>query len=189
MVSRRRPGVRSLLFAIVLAAPLGCASSPAPPAAAQPAAGPAGAPGATGRMSECKALVQLVNAGVQRVDSRLTRTKDPTDELRATATAVEELVNEIGRLRLSEPQLVRLAHDYQSMARALASGTRELAGAVAQADEDEKARARETIKAAVAQEDPIVDQINVFCSGSPGREAPQGPTPEPDPRDVERHET
>jgi hypothetical protein len=189
MASRSRPGVRSLLIALVLLAPMGCASSPPPAASSQPGAGAAASGGAPGKVSECTALVRLVNAGVQRVDSRLARTSDPTEELDATASAVEDLAKEIGRLPLREPQLLRLASDYQSMARALASGTRDLVGAVRQGDEGEKARAKETIKAAVAQEPPIVDQINVFCSGSPGRD-PELPVPvEADPGDVERHET
>ncbi|MEJ7734999.1 MAG: hypothetical protein WKG00_38145 [Polyangiaceae bacterium] len=172
----------------MLLAPAGCASSP-PPAASPPAAGAAAGRGDVGKVSECRALVRLVNAGVQRADSRLARTSDPSDELRATASAVEELADEIERLPLKQPQLVRLAGDYKSMARALASGTRELAGAVGKGDPEERARAKETIQAAVAQEPPIVDQINVFCSGSPGPD-PEVPAPaEPDPTDVERHET
>lgn len=174
-------------FAIVLAVPLaGCGSSQKPEAATPK---PPAASAPTGAAAECKALVELVNSGVQRVDSKLSATADPAEELRATAVAVDELVVQIGKLPLHEPQLKRLASDYQSMARALASGTRDLAGGVREGDRDLVARAQETIKAAVAQEDPIVDQINVFCTGSPGSE-PAEPRRQPSqPDDTQRHET
>lgn len=139
------------------------------------------------KLTECNALVGVINAGMVSLEKAPKNDKDPTGiaDLRAMAAGMDRIASEAAAVQLTLPELKKLRDDYQKMAKEIARAERELATAAEErsaarasageapseaalkAVEDRynarRSAADSAIEAAVKQEDPLVDRINKFC--------------------------
>jgi hypothetical protein len=117
------------------------------------------------RITECNAMVHLINDGVSTVEKLPKNETDPSgvSDLRAMAEAMDKVATDAGNVQLTLPELKKLRDDYQKMAKDIAKAERELAASALDKDTTKRNAAAATLDAAVKQEDPLVDQINKFC--------------------------
>jgi hypothetical protein len=117
------------------------------------------------RITECNAMVHLINDGVSAVEKLPKNETDPSgvSDLRAMAEAMDKVAADAGNVQLTLPELKKLRDDYQKMAKDIAKAERELAASAQDKDAAKRNAAAATLDAAVKQEDPLVDQINKFC--------------------------
>ena len=119
------------------------------------------------RPRQCKALVDIINATVERVGSA-PGGGDPDARLRRMAEQMDQSGDAMSRLRLTVPELAELAAEYRSMASGIAAAAREVVSAGA--EEWNVARnvaADEALERAVQAEAPLVERINAFCQAEP----------------------
>jgi hypothetical protein len=117
------------------------------------------------KITECNAMVQVINAGVVSLEKAPKNEADPTGvaDLRAMADAMDKVSTDAGAVQLTLPELKKLRDEYQRMAKDIGKAERELATAAQERDATRRGAAESTLDAAVKQEDPLVDQINKFC--------------------------
>jgi len=128
------------------------------------------------KITECNALVAVINTGVVGLEKAPKNEADPSgvSDLKAMATSMDGVAAETASVQLTITELKKLRDEYQKMAKDIAKAERELASAAqeqsAAGDPDKRAQAvarrnaaEQTLDAAVKQEDPLVDQINKFC--------------------------
>ena len=146
-MSRRRAGVFGFVVACV--APLAV-----------------GGCGEHKKVTECNALVGVVNAGIEKVQKVTTGAADAgtvAGDLRAVADTLDETAAAVGNVSLSIGDLQGFANDYASVAKAVAGAARAVAAAGEKADEAAMQTAQVELDAAVRREDPLVEAINGFC--------------------------
>jgi len=117
------------------------------------------------KITECNAMVQVINAGVVNLEKAPKSDADPTgvSGLRAMADALDKVAADAGSVQLTLPELKKMRDEYQRIAKDIAKAERELAAAAQDKDGARRTAAESTLDAAVKQEDPLVDQINKFC--------------------------
>jgi hypothetical protein len=117
------------------------------------------------KITECNAIVQVINAGVVSLEKAPKNEADPTgvSDLRAMADAMDKIAADAQVIQLTLPELKKLRDDYQKMAKEIAKAERELASAAQDRDAARRGTAESTLDLAVKQEDPLVDQINKYC--------------------------
>jgi hypothetical protein len=117
------------------------------------------------KITECNAVVQVINAGVVSLEKAPKNEADPTgvSDLRAMADAMDKIAADAQNIPLTLPELKKLRDDYHKMAKDIAKAERELASAAQDRDATRRATAESTLDLAVKQEDPLVDQINKYC--------------------------
>lgn len=117
------------------------------------------------KISECNALVQVINAGITGLEKAPKNEGDPTgvSDLQAMAESMDKVANDAKAVPLTLPEIKKLSADYQKMARDIAKAERDLADAAKAKDAPRRAAAEAALEAAVKQEDPLVDNINKFC--------------------------
>jgi hypothetical protein len=117
------------------------------------------------KISECNALIEVINKGVQSLEKGQKAGADPTGvaDLKAMAESMDKVAADAAAVKLTIPELQKFSSDYQGMAKEVAKAARDMAGA-AEAKEPDKINAAQTsMEKAVKQEDPLVDGINKFC--------------------------
>lgn len=119
------------------------------------------------KLTECNALVQVINTGVVSLEKAPKNEADPSgiSDLRAMADAMDKVGAEAASVQLTTPELKKLRDEYHKMAKDIAKAERELASAAQERDTARRSTAEGTLDAAVKQEDPLVDQINKYCQG------------------------
>jgi lipopolysaccharide export system protein LptC len=117
------------------------------------------------KITECNAVVQVINAGVVSLEKAPKNEADPSgvSDLKAMADAMDKVAADAAAVQLTLPKLTRLRDDYHKMAKDIAKAERDLASAAQDRDAARRKDAEATLDAAVKQEDPLVDQINQFC--------------------------
>ncbi|WP_437783964.1 hypothetical protein [Sorangium sp. So ce1097] len=117
------------------------------------------------KVSECNALIEVINKGVQSIEKG---TKAGTDqggssELKAMADAMDKVAADAAQVKLTTQELQKFSSEYQAMAKDVAKAARDLATAADANDAEKSNAAQAAIEKAIKQEDPLVDNINKFC--------------------------
>jgi hypothetical protein len=117
------------------------------------------------KITECNALVSVINTGVVNLEKAPKTEADPSGvtDLRAMADAMDKVAADAGAVQLTIPEVKRLRDEYQKMAKDIAKAERELAAAAQERDAARRTAAEGALDTAVKQEDPLVDQINKIC--------------------------
>jgi hypothetical protein len=117
------------------------------------------------KLTECNALITVINSGVQAIEKTPKAEADPTgvSDLKAMAEAMEKVASATGNVSLSIPELRKFSVDYQKMVKDIARAERDLAVAAQERDQPKRSVAEAALEAAVKQEDPLVDTINKYC--------------------------
>jgi hypothetical protein len=117
------------------------------------------------KITECNALVSVINTGVVNLEKAPKTEADPSGvtDLRTMAEAMDKVAADAGAVQLTIPEVKRLRDEYQKMAKDIAKAERELAAAAQERDAARRTVAEGALDAAVKQEDPLVDQINKTC--------------------------
>ena len=176
-----RRAIGRLFVALACSFLAGCASSSGEGSAAPP---PKAATSKPSAQTECTTLIDVLNAGVERVQKMsLTGASAgaAADELVAMAKALDELALETARLDIKSPDLARMSADYQSTTRKLAEAARDMAAAVKAHDERALEDAHQKLVRAKAAEHPLVESINHYCETGEVR-PPRDPEPEVNPQ-------
>jgi len=119
------------------------------------------------KKNECGTLVSVINAGLEQLENgQQQRKNDPTGtvELRAMAAVMDQAAVSTAKLSLATPELKSLANRYEAMSKDIAKNARELADAAEKKDLDKLGKAQNALNDALKLEDPIVDDLNKFCS-------------------------
>lgn len=124
--------------------------------------------GSSPKVKECTAFVGVINTGVEKVQKLITASPDASggsavEELRTLADEMDTVAQQAEAASLTLPELKKYSGDYQAMAREVAAAARDLATAVDNVDSEKMKSAQDRIVAAVAKEDPLVEEINRFC--------------------------
>lgn len=119
------------------------------------------------KITECNALVQVINTGVVSLEKAPRNENDPTgvSDLKSMADAMDKVASDAQNVQLTLPELKKYRDEYQKMAKDIARAERELAAAAEGRDQTRRSAAEGTLDTAVKQEDPLVDQINKYCQG------------------------
>jgi hypothetical protein len=117
------------------------------------------------KIAECNALVQVINAGVVKLEKAPKNEADPSgvSDLRGMADAMDKVAADAAGVELTLPDLKKMRDDYQRMAKDIARAERDLAAAAQDRDAARRAAAETALDGAVKQEDPLVDSINKYC--------------------------
>jgi hypothetical protein len=117
------------------------------------------------KISECNAMVQVINSGVVSLEKAPRNEADPSgvSDLRVMADAMDKVAVEASSVQLTLPELKKLRDEYQKMVKDIARAERELASAAQEKDQARRSAADTALDVAVKQEDPLVDQINKYC--------------------------
>jgi Skp family chaperone for outer membrane proteins len=119
------------------------------------------------KITECNAMVQVINAGVVSLEKPAKNEADAGvgADLRAMADAMDKVAADAGSVQLTLPELKKLRDQYQKMAKDIAKAERELATIAQEHDTARRSAADSALDTAVKEEDPLVDQINKYCQG------------------------
>jgi hypothetical protein len=122
----------------------------------------------TKKITECNNLVNQINAGVASLEKGAKQGGDPNDVagLKAMAEAMDKVAGDTAKVEVSIPELKKFSTDYQGMTKEVAKAFRDMAAAAEAKDMDKINAAQQALDKAVKQEDPLVENINKFCSGS-----------------------
>ncbi|MCC6558955.1 MAG: hypothetical protein IT372_39005 [Polyangiaceae bacterium] len=117
------------------------------------------------KISECNALIEVINKGVQSLEKGQKAGNDPSgvSDLKSMADAMEKVAADASAVKLTIPELTKYSADYQTMAKEVAKAARDMAAAAEAKDPDKINTAQAAMEKAVKQEDPLVDSINKFC--------------------------
>lgn len=117
------------------------------------------------KISECNALIEVINRGVQSLEKGQKAGSDPTvaADLKAMADAMDKVAADASQVKLTIPELTKYSTEYQSMAKEVAKAARDMSAAAEAKDPEKINAAQAAMEKAVKQEDPLVDGINKFC--------------------------
>jgi hypothetical protein len=117
------------------------------------------------KISECNALIEVINKGVQSLEKGPKAGADPSGvgDLKSMADAMDKVAGDAAAVKLTIPELQKYSTDYQTMAKEVAKAARDMATAAEAKDPDKINAAQANMEKAVKQEDPLVDSINKFC--------------------------
>lgn len=117
------------------------------------------------KVTQCNALVQVLNTGAQSLEKAEKSSADPESaaSLRAVADAMEKTAADAEKAPVSLPELKKYSADYQAMAREVAKSAREMADAAEKKDSEKVAQANAALEKAAKQEEPIIEGLNKFC--------------------------
>lgn len=108
-----------------------------------------------------------INTGLTALENgRQQQKNDPTKtfELRAMADSLEETAKKTKDLSLATPELKALAQRYEAMTLQIAKDARGVAEAYEKNDVARLTKAQTTLNETLKLEDPIIDDLNKFCS-------------------------
>jgi hypothetical protein len=122
----------------------------------------------TKKITECNNLVNQINAGVASLEKGAKPSGDSNDVagLKSMADAMDKVASDTSKVEVTIPELKKFSSDYQTMTKEVAKAFRDMATAAEAKDMDKINAAQQALDKAVKQEDPLVDSINKFCSGS-----------------------
>lgn len=114
-----------------------------------------------GKITQCNALIGVINKGVKNIDGN----KGPADAsgLKTVADTMDQIAAEAAQVKLSVAELQKFSTDYQGMAREVATAARAMAGALDAKDSGNVSNAQTAMEKAVKQEDALIEGINSFC--------------------------
>ncbi|WP_437602218.1 hypothetical protein [Sorangium sp. So ce590] len=117
------------------------------------------------KVSECNALIEVINKGVQSIEKGTKTGADQggSSELKTMAEAMDKVAADAAQVKLTTPELQKFSGEYQAMAKEVAKAARDLATAADANDAEKSNTAQAAIEKAIKQEDPLVDNINKFC--------------------------
>jgi hypothetical protein len=117
------------------------------------------------KITECNALIEVINKGVQSLEKGQKASSDPSgvNDLKAMADAMDKVAVDAAGVKLTTPELQKYSTDYQNMAKEVGKAARDMAAAAEAKDPDKITAAQASMEKAVKQEDPLVDSINKFC--------------------------
>lgn len=126
--------------------------------------GPAAGAQDTELERECDALISIINAGVERLETD-PDDGDPVAEIHQMAETMRDVSRQVAALDLETPELSARADDYARMASQTADAADEVAAAAESGDVARVTEAQRGLEEAVLGEDELVDRINALCPG------------------------
>jgi DNA repair ATPase RecN len=117
------------------------------------------------KITECNAMVQVINSGMASIEKVPKNEADPSgvSSLRALAEALDKVAADAGAVQITLPELKKMRDEYQRIAKDIAKGERELATAAQERDKTRRDAAEAALDAVVKEENPLVEQINKYC--------------------------
>ncbi|HVK70738.1 MAG TPA: hypothetical protein VM694_40060 [Polyangium sp.] len=126
--------------------------------------------GENNKVKECNAVIEVINGGMQKLNTSQNETKDASgpEQLRAMAGVMDSVDQDIEAVPVTQPELVRKVADYQDMVRTTAKAARDLARAIEAKDVRGANASTAALGRAVKRESPLVDDINAYCQSGTG---------------------
>lgn len=117
------------------------------------------------KVTECNALVDVLNKGAKDIHERtnaITSKPEAIAEYKALADSAEKVADEAAKVDIKNPELKKLASDYETALREFAKAAREIASAEAK-DIAKMNAAANAIEKVGKEEEQLVGDINKFC--------------------------
>ncbi len=117
------------------------------------------------KISECNALVGVLNTGAQDIHARtnaITSKPEAIAEYKALAEAAEKVAESASKVEVRSPELKKLSSDYQTTMREFAKAARDIAASEAK-DISKMNAAANAIEKVGKEEEQLVADINKFC--------------------------
>lgn len=117
------------------------------------------------KITECNALVGVLNTGAQDIHARtnaITSKPEAIAEYKALAEAAEKVAENASKVEVRSPELKKLSSDYQTTMREFAKAARDIAAAEAK-DISKMNAAANAIEKVGKEEEQLVADINKFC--------------------------
>lgn len=117
------------------------------------------------KVEECNLLAGVINDGLDKLEARPAPAGESNGvaELTSLAEAMDQLGQGAAKVTVTQPELQKIAADYQTMTKEVAQAARDMAAAAQAKDEKKLAAAEASLQAAVKKEDPLVTELNRFC--------------------------
>jgi multidrug resistance efflux pump len=117
------------------------------------------------KVEECNQLAGVINDGLDKLEARPAPAGEGNGvaELTGLAEAMDQLGQGAAKVTVTQPELQKIAADYQAMTKDVAQAARDMAAAATAKDEKKLAAAEASLQAAVKKEDPLVTELNRFC--------------------------
>mgnify|MGYP005851163973 CR=1 FL=1 len=127
------------------------------------------------RVSQCQRLIAVASNAVTQVeavigDGQLTSTgpaltEQATAKLTSVAEAQEQALSEMQALELPDQQLQGFQQRFVSLYSDVSRASRDLVAAAQERDPQAVEQANNAFQAAIAQETPLVNEVNTYCVG------------------------
>ena len=129
------------------------------------------------KIPECESIVKVISPSAERLKKV---TAEPTDtpeqmtaQLQEIAKVSTETASELGKLKLTVPELQKFSTDYQSMAKDMADASTEVANLQKSFDSADALETAKKLKGSFEKMDsvqkregPLIDGLSKFCTGS-----------------------
>lgn len=120
-----------------------------------------------GKIAECNALIEIINKGINELNSSSSRgagtNTTATADHETMADTMDRVAEDLSNLETRDQRLKELSGEYQSMAREVTKSARDLVAAFEAGDAVKVNAAKAAIEQAVKRESPLVDAINKYC--------------------------
>lgn len=118
------------------------------------------------KISECNALIEVLNKGAQNIDKgtkAVAANPMATGEYKGLADAAEKVAEEASKVKLEIPELKKFSTDYQNVMKEFAKTARDTATAVDAKDTTKMTAAANAMEKVGKQEETLITDINKFC--------------------------
>ena len=118
------------------------------------------------KVSECNAMIDVINETVKKLDVAATNTSSSATGLegyQAMVNVMDEARLKLAKLSLQDARLRGYSKEYQKMAMDVVKSSRVLISAAETNDLAGVRKGKEAVEAAVKAEDPLIDGINQYC--------------------------
>ncbi len=120
--------------------------------------------GCDGRISQCNALIRVINAEQEPI--KRASGSDP-EALRKLADALDTVGSKVSGVQVKDEKVVGFRDQYGAMAKELAEAARQTALALEENDAKKAAKAADHMSSFGTRESELVGEINGYCSGKP----------------------
>ena len=121
-----------------------------------------GAPGS--KKAQCSDINDAINWGVETIQNQTPTDRDTTPaDLEAIAGTMKETASRMGKLTLTDSELVEDARKYREMSSRMGDVALDVAKAIRAQDAGRIAKAQEALETATAPEEQLVEHINKVC--------------------------
>jgi len=118
------------------------------------------------KISECNALIEVLNKGAQNIDKgtkAVAANPMATAEYKGLADAADKVADEASKVKLELPELKKFSTDYQNVMKEFGKTARDTATAVDAKDTTKMTAAANAMEKVGKQEETLINDINKFC--------------------------
>jgi hypothetical protein len=118
-------------------------------------------PGCDGRISQCNALISVINAEQEPIKKA---SGGNPEALRKLGDAIENVSTKVSEVQVEDAKILEFRNKYAEMAKEVAAAARDTAIAIEAKDHKKATEAAELMSSFGTRESELVGEINGYCS-------------------------